>query len=175
MPGFLIGRGWCILLAAMLLAAGPGALQGQSVERAASIEARMRAFLTSNARRSQESAAAFFPRSGAFTWMKTSHLADRDVVGVWRFRAADFRAAYHGPLWDVLNVDQHGQRVGSLSHQIVVRRSTWRRVRGNRFVPTDALDASPVFVQWRREGGQWVISAVGDESYKDAPLPAWCC
>lgn len=41
----------------------------------------------------------------------------------------------------------------------------WRRVRGNRFVPPGAPDRSPVFVEWRRENGEWVISAFGDERY----------
>jgi hypothetical protein len=36
-------------------------------------------------------------------------------------------------------------------------------VRGNRFVPPGASARSPVFVEWRREGGEWVISRFGDE------------
>jgi hypothetical protein len=143
---------------------------------AASLEVRMRTFLTWQAREFVDSAAAFFPRSGGFTWVQTTHLEERDVVGTWRFRGADFRAAYHGPLNDVLTVDSHGQRVGSFSHQLQFRRAPWRRVRGNRFVPADAPDSSPVFVQWRREDGRWVVSVIGDESFHgEAPLPSWCC
>ena len=138
----------------------------------------MRAFLTGDAREHEDSAAAFFPRSGDFAWVETTHQRDGDRVGIWRFPAADFRAAYRGPLTleDVLTVDSHGHRVGSFSHQILIRRPTWRRAPGNRFVPTDAPDSSPIYVQWRREDGRWVVSGIGDETFTaDARLPAWCC
>jgi hypothetical protein len=98
-------------------------------------------------------------------------------VGTWRFPAADFRAAYRGLLNDMLIGHVEGNRVGSLSHQLRFRGSLWRRVRGNRFVPPDGPDSSPIYVQWRRdEDGRWVVSVIGDESYSgDAPLPSWCC
>ena len=77
---------------------------------------------------------------------------------------------------EVSGLDVEAQPIGRLSHQVMHRGTGWRRVRGgSRFVPRDAPDDSPLFVEWRREGGTWVVSAVGDESFHDVPLPAWCC
>jgi hypothetical protein len=166
-------------LAALLLAAlwtVPGAAQAPPPAGEASLETRMHAFLTGITRVGEDSAAAFFPRSGHFTWVETTHYVDRDVVGTWRFPAADFRAAYRDLLNDMLTGHVEGNRVGSFSHQLQIRRPRWRRAPGNRFVPADAPDSSPIFVQWRREDGRWVVSVIGDESYNgEAPLPAWCC
>jgi hypothetical protein len=36
-------------------------------------------------------------------------------------------------------------------------------------------DDSGFFVEWRREGDRWVVSAFGDEQYDRVPLPRWCC
>ncbi|HYR09286.1 MAG TPA: hypothetical protein VEQ60_15990 [Longimicrobium sp.] len=169
---------WFPLLLALALWAVPGAAQAPTPPGEASLRARMDAFLNLYALEHEDTAAAFFPRSGDFTWVETTHLADGEVVGIWRFPAADFRAAFRGPLMeeDVLVVDYHGHRVGAFSHQVRIRRPRWRRAPGNRFVPADAPDSSPIFVQWRREDGRWVVSVIGDESYTgDAPLPAWCC
>jgi hypothetical protein len=47
----------------------------------------------------------------------------------------------------------------------------WRRVRGTRFVPPDASAASPVFVEWRRDEGRWVVSAFGEEDIYTPALP----
>ncbi|WP_420126193.1 hypothetical protein [Longimicrobium sp.] len=168
---------WVPALLAVSLWAAPAASQARPAAGEASLQARMDAFLTREVREDEDRAAAFFPRSGDFTWVETTHRKDGDQVGIWRFPAADFHAAYKGPLTleDVLVVDYHGHRVGSLSHQIVIRRPRWRRAPGNRFVPADEPDSSPIYVQWRLEDGRWVISAIGDETFTDGPLPAWCC
>jgi hypothetical protein len=166
---------WIPALLALVLSAAPAAVHAQPPAGDASLQARMDALLTTGARAHEDSAAAFFPRSGDFTWVNTAHRKDGDRAGIWRFPAADFRAAYEGPLNDVLTFDHHGQRVGSFSHQIGIRRPRWRRAPGNRFVPADEPDSSPIYVQWRREDGRWVVSAIGDETYRDGPLPAWCC
>ena len=47
----------------------------------------------------------------------------------------------------------------------------WRRVRGTRFVPPGEPASSPVFVEWRREDGRWVVSSFGDASGYAAPFP----
>ncbi len=49
-------------------------------------------------------------------------------------------------------------------------RRPWRRVGGKRFVPPGASARSPVFVEWRREHGRWVVSAFGDEDIYFPPL-----
>lgn len=167
---------WVPALLALTLSAAPTAVQAQPAEGEASLQARMDAFLTDDVRKDEDSAAAFFPRAGDFAWVNTIHWRSGDRVGIWRFPAAEFRAVYEGPLHDVLTVDHHGQRVGSFSHQIRIRRPPWRQAPGNRFVPADEPDSSPIYVQWRRdEDGRWVVSAIGDETYRDGPLPAWCC
>lgn len=177
MPGVPAKRRcWIAALLVFALWVNPHPVQGQSVPDSASLEVRMRTFLTRQARVLEDSAAAFFPRSGDFTWVETTHYEDRDVVGTWRFPAADFLAAYRGPLNDMLTGHVEGNRVGSFSHQVQIRRPRWRRARGNRFVPADAPDSSPIYVQWRLEAAKWVVSEIGDESFSgDAPLPAWCC
>jgi hypothetical protein len=170
-------RGWGFpALLVLALWADAVAAQPRAAADGASLEARMRTFITAEAREPVETAAAWFPRSGDFTWVETRHYDDRDVVGIWRFPAADFAAAYDGPLAEVLTIDYHGQRIGSLSHQIQIRRPQWRRVRGNRFVPADGPDSAPIYVQWRLEDGRWVVSEIGDEMFtSDKTLPAWCC
>ncbi|HEU4884624.1 MAG TPA: hypothetical protein VFT45_20380 [Longimicrobium sp.] len=170
------GGWWVPAFLALALWANPSPSQARPAADEASLEARMRAFLTPAARASADSVAAFFPRSGDFTWVRTTHSGDRDVTGIWRFRGADLHAAHQGPLNDVFTINYHGQTVGSLAHQIQIRGSRWRRVPGNRFVPADAPDSSPIYVQWRREDGRWVVSVIGDEIFgANAPLPAWCC
>jgi hypothetical protein len=169
-------RWWMMASAALALWADPCPAQSQPAAGDSSLVVRMQAFVDSLRYMGVDSAAAYFPRSGDFTWVETSHYDDRDAVGIWRFPAAEFRAAYNGPLFEVLDIDHHGQRIGSLSHQIMIRRPEWRRVAGNRFVPADGPDSAPIYVQWRLEDGRWVISAIGDETFRsDKILPAWCC
>jgi hypothetical protein len=166
---------WVSALFALALWVDPAAVQAQRVAEVP-LEARMREFTASMRRVDEDSAVTFFPRSGDFTWVQTTHFGDRDVVGTWRFPAAEFRAAYRDVLNDMLTGHVEGNRVGSFSHQLQIRRPRWRRAPGNRFVPTDEPDSSPIYVQWRREDGRWVVSEIGDEGYgKDAPLPTWCC
>ncbi|HYW12470.1 MAG TPA: hypothetical protein VE871_10935 [Longimicrobium sp.] len=120
---------------------------------------------------------AFLPGTGTFTYVHTTHGPSGATEGMWRFAAADaVRAArIGGPLQWVFHLNFEGQPIGRLSHQVMHRGTGWRRVRGDRFVPRDAPDDSPLFVQWRREGGTWVVAAVGDESFRDVPHPPWCC
>jgi hypothetical protein len=46
----------------------------------------------------------------------------------------------------------------------------WRRVAGNRFVPPGESARSPMFVQWRREDGRWVVSAFGHATHWFPPV-----
>jgi hypothetical protein len=72
---------WFPVLLALALWADAGAAQARPAADEASLEARMREFTTSLRRVDEDSAATFFPRSGDFTWVETTHYADRDVVG----------------------------------------------------------------------------------------------
>jgi hypothetical protein len=55
--------------------------------------------------------------------------------------------------------------LGDIGDELEMRIETdgtrWRRVAGNRFVPPGESARSPMFVQWRREDGRWVVSAFG--------------
>ncbi|HEX8244638.1 MAG TPA: hypothetical protein VF541_14125 [Longimicrobium sp.] len=80
-------------------------------------------------------------------------------------------------------IQVEGQPIGRFAHQVMMRDRgpsspgplRWRRVRGNRFVPVGDPNSAGFFVEWRREGGRWVVSAFGDESFGEGPLPPWCC
>lgn len=137
------------------------------------LEGRNCAFLKAGARRTE-----FLPSAGSFTYLSASHSPGRTSVGTWRFTAADVPRAGDpgGPLSGVFAILVEGQPVGRLAHQVLHRGTAWRRVHGTRFVPPGAPASSAVFVEWRREGNAWVVSAVGDEAFLDgAPLPPWCC
>ena len=165
-------RARCILAAEAEAAA-------RAVERTAvgPLDGRMRAFLeTVNRGRAGPVTAAFFPRTGDWTYVHTARHAAGDRVGVWRFPALETRwAIVDGPLRKVFAIDYHAQPIGLFAHQVMHRGIAWRRVGGNRFVPPGAPASSGAFVEWRREFDAWVISSIGDESFPGVPLPPWCC
>jgi hypothetical protein len=123
-----------------------------------------------------DSVGAFFPRRGAWTYQRTRHAREGRQVGRWTFGAEDTpRAIRSGPLESSFTMDYEGQPVGSLVHQLKLRRGRWRQLPGSRFVPPGAGSTSDTFVSWRREDGAWVISSIADELYAGAKLPPWCC
>ena len=114
-----------------------------------------------------ESFADWFPREGSWVWRQTLHGApEGDRVLTWRFPAAQTVEALSdtGPLCP--SFFRGGGEVETFPTTIAGRLSRdsarWRRV-GLRFVPPGAPASSPTFVEWRREGGRWVISELGDE------------
>lgn len=141
-----------------LLAAAPAAAQP-------SLEARMRAFVHAAAEEHVDSVVAFFPRRGTWSWVVTTHgSAPGDRVGVWRFDAAQtLDVIQDGPACQSFMSAVESVRHGALIYRL---EAPWRRVRGYRFVPAGASAASPLFVQWRREDGRWVVSAYGDEQWR---------
>lgn len=152
-----------LLLIAPLLAA-PAAAQ-------AGLDARMRDFARLAADGHVDSAAAFFPRRGTWTWVLTTHEEVRgERVGVWRFDAGQAREVIaDGPACEMFNA--HAEIRPAHEPGRWLRDGGWRRVRGNRFVPRGASAASPTFVQWRREDGRWVVSALGEERWRQPRLP----
>lgn len=164
---------------ARCIAAAEAEAAARAVEQTAvgPLDGRMRAFLeTVNRWREGPVTAAFFPRTGDWTYVHTAHHAAGDHVGVWRFPAAETRwAIVGGPLGRVFTIDYHAQPIGLFAHQVMHRGTTWRRVGGRRFVPPGASASSGAFVEWRREGDQWVISSFGDESFPGGRIPSWCC
>lgn len=164
-------------MAGLALIAAPARAQAApptcSSENRATLEGLNCAFLSYSTRRTD-----FLPRTGTFTYHLTSYFPGGTSEGVWRLTPADFRQAFlgDGPLKGVLQVQYEEQPIGRLAHQVMTRGTAWRRVAGNRFVPPGACASSPVFVEWRREGDAWVISAIGDEAFlRGVPLPSWCC
>jgi hypothetical protein len=123
-----------------------------------------------------ESFAEWFPREGTWVWRQTLHGAPEggDRVVAWRFPAAQTVQALSstGPLCP--SFFRGGGEVGTFPTTIAGRLSDdsvrWRQV-GLRFVPRGASASSPAFVEWRREGGRWVISEFGDEHEYVTPRP----
>ncbi|HEX8431943.1 MAG TPA: hypothetical protein VF625_11665 [Longimicrobium sp.] len=128
-------------------------------------------------KRNLDSLQAFFPQHGDWTYVHTAHRADGDQRGIWRIPAAETPSALglSGPLRPIFMIQFEAQPIGLLAHQVTLRGGEWRRVAGNRFVPPTASARSPAFIEWRREGDSWVVSAIGDESFPSGDVPSWCC
>ena len=122
--------------------------------------------------------ARFFPTTGDVMYRRTIHTAEGTQTGVWRFPAPEVAVALAsgGPLWASFKIQPEAQPIGLFEHQVKLRAGRWRRVRGTRFVPPGADASSPIYVEWRQEGTNWVIAEFGDELFtSSARLPAWCC
>jgi hypothetical protein len=164
-----------IVVAASLTLASPGAGQ-------ASLGARMREFLAA-VEAGPARVAPFFTRAVDLTWVHTHHEDSGTRVRLWRFPASEIPRALDarqdGPLWASFDIQPEGQPVGLFRHQMMTREAFarekgWRRVHGTRFVPAGEGADAGMFVEWRREGGEWVVVAFGDESFA-GKLPEWCC
>lgn len=123
-----------------------------------------------------ESFAAYFPREGTWVWRQTLRAAPGgDRVGRWRFPAAQTAEALSdsGPLCPSFfrGGGEAGARETSIAGRLSLDSARWRRI-GARFVPPGSSASSPAFVEWRREGERWVISAFGDERTYPARQPA---
>jgi hypothetical protein len=162
------------ILALVLAVAGPAGAQSA----AAPLDVRMRRFIaTLTADRSDDEAfAAFFPRRGEWRRVMTIHRPGRpDSVEARSFGPGALPAAARpgGPLCSSFQPGLPGAvsaAMGSLAGAVEERPRGWRRVRGNRFVPPSSGVRSPVFVEWGREDGQWVIAAIGEETDYAAKL-----
>ncbi len=163
-----------IFLGCSLAAAVPLAAQMSASAAETPLAARMQAFLREVEDTPNTELAAFFPRRGDWTWVQTLRDDGRGSThtGIWRFPAVETARAIGagGPVCDSFDEPrgEFGPFEGRFGMQAMFNRSGWRRLRGNRFVPPGADAHSPVFVEWRREDGQWVVSAFGDE---DVILP----
>lgn len=124
----------------------------------------------------------FFPTTGDWSYTHTVHEAGgRTRIQRWVFPAAQTSRLFGfdkgvpvDPVWDSFLADPHGQIDGLLITVVEVNgQRRWRLVGRNRFVPPGAPASSPVFVEWRRERGGWVISAFGDERFCGHPMPGY--
>ncbi|HEU4560216.1 MAG TPA: hypothetical protein VFS20_20370 [Longimicrobium sp.] len=134
------------------------------------LESRNGAFLRAVRDAPPDSVAAFFPRRGEWTWTQAAEGAPAGhPLAVQRFAATETLRAI-GPGGAVCRSFWQSQGgVGPMETVLIMRikrnGTRWRRVAGNRFVPPGASSRSPVFVQWRREDGRWVVSGFGDAAY----------
>jgi hypothetical protein len=155
--------------------------EGVAAPRQESLGDRMHAFLQTIEREPPEALVAFFPRAGDLTWVNTLHKDEGTRVSIWRFPPADIaRALKDGPLWASFAMQAESQPIGLFQHQVMMRKAFsrhkgWRLVHGTRFVPAGEPETAGLFVEWRREGNQWVVAAYGDEGFRTAKLPEWCC
>jgi hypothetical protein len=142
------------------------------------LQRRMEAFIAAFDTLGADDFAVFFPRRGSFKYRHTVH-GDSGWVAEWIFPGAQARQALADeskPLWASFTVQWEGQPIGLFAHQVLERPGRWVRVYGTRFVPPGADRWSAIYVEWRREGGEWVISELGDELFPGSvPRPAWCC
>jgi hypothetical protein len=136
------------------------------------LTARMQAFVDEIEDFPNTELAAFFPRRGDWTWFETVldvRTGEVHGTGIWRFPGAETLRAIGagGPVCDSFEsaVGEAGPVETRLGMQAMMHSGRWRRVRGTRFVPPGADGRSPVFVEWRREDGEWVVSAFGDVGY----------
>jgi hypothetical protein len=158
-------------LALVMAAALP--LAAQTGAPATALDGRMESFLLVMEEGNRERLVAFCPRSGDWMWLRTTAQGNR--TGVWRFPGQETPRAMGagGPVCTSFHWPggEYGPVRGSLAGEVEKNPSGWRRVRGNRFVPPGASARSPVFVEWRREGDAWVVSAFGEQAAHD-PSPA---
>lgn len=141
----------------------------------ASLVARNHAFLEEVRYHNLAGLGTFFPRFGKLTYIHVDHEARGDSISSAEFAPGEVRAALErGPLWEAFIVQYEGQTIGLFGHQVQVRGTDWEWVSGTRFVPRGAGPSSPAFVEWRREGQGWVLSAFGDEAFGEGSAgPAW--
>lgn len=166
----------CSAVAAILLAAaGPSALRAQDPDTTDasrpgwSVDRTMREF----ARDLGGDVRGYFPTRGDWTWVPTTRYpGGTDRIGIHRFPAAQTDSAIGrgGPLCDAFRSGDYAV-LGTLIAPGIDRRGSgeWRRVRGTRFVPQGEPASFPVFVEWRREDGRWVVSAFGGETQYATP------
>jgi hypothetical protein len=148
------------------LFAAPAAAQDAGRGGDPSLAARMEAFVDAAFAAEPETVAAFFPRRGDWTWVQTWREVGRAVrTGTWRFSAAETVRAIAPPGPACISFDvsgEYGPAEPALWTALGGSAADWRQVGGNRLVPRQASARSPVFVEWRREDGAWVVAAYGD-------------
>jgi len=165
------------LLAVCLLGCGATASRNEGdtsarvVEQNNTLAATNKAFLDAVQSQDGERVSSFFPKQGTFTYTYLYHARSGDSLREERFAAAEARREIiEGSLSESLAPATHSIGVGTLYSETALRGTEeWVRVDATRFVPRSRGQSSAIYVEWRREGGRWVISAFGDEGFEDIP------
>jgi hypothetical protein len=171
----MIFRGRTLIIAMLLSIGGTSGLSAQPPESLTSINAR---FLSLVDRVPPEALAEFFPIHGDITYRRFDRTDSGTVVRVVRLNFDEARQSLldlEGVLREALTTQNRDQLIGLFAHQLIFRGRSWIRIRPNRFVPRGAGPCSEIFVEWGREGGRWVITEIGDETFTSDALPDWCC
>jgi hypothetical protein len=158
-------------------------LQAQHAARGGTdLRARMAEFLQSLPDdRGADTTRRFFPSSGDWSYTQTVHEENGGThVERWVIPASQTSALFGfgkgvrvNPVRESFEIIYEGQKYGRLLDVIMHTPDRWRLVGRNRFVPPGAPASSPVYVEWRREGDTWVISAFGDAWFDPDRLPPW--
>ena len=142
----------------------------RTAEQKDALVARNRAFLKAVQSGDGERVSSFFPKQGTFTYTYLYHGRSGDTISEERFAAAEARREIvEGSLSESLAPVTHAVGLGTLYSETTRGIENWVRVNGTRFVPRSRGQSSPIYVEWRREGSLWVVSAFGDEGFEDIP------
>jgi hypothetical protein len=125
--------------------------------------------------RSGEPTRRFFPTVGDWSYTRTVHAPNgENRTQRWVLPAAETSRLFGSgkgvrvnPVIESLEIIYENYKAGLLLDRILHSPGAWRLVRGNRFVPPSCPASCPTYVEWRREGDSWVISAFGDEWFQD--------
>jgi hypothetical protein len=128
-----------------------------------------------------EKIAGFFPSRGVWDLVETpDKVAPGARVGRRRFGPEHTLKAIRegGPLCGSFGGVRGdvAAREGVLVGQVQTNKGRWVHAGGNRFVPSGKGARSPIFLEWTREDGRWVIARVGEESWHSPRVlggPAW--
>ena len=115
-----------------------------------------------------EKIASFFPRRGVWEFVETpDKVAPGARVSRRRFGPEHTLTAIRegGPLCGSFGGVRGdvGAHEGVLVGQVQMNKGRWVHAGGNRFVPPGKGARSPIFLEWTREDGRWVIARVGEE------------
>jgi hypothetical protein len=153
-----------MVVGGVLIASAAGAQARRAPTPAATPRARMREFQRAMENPS-DALVRFFPRQGEWVLEHREGAAGR--LSLWRHTSAQIApAADCAAPWRTFLVYPNGIS-GAASTGDRPPRGDWQRVRPNRFVPPGRGAASPLFVEWRLEGGTWVVSSIGDATPHD--------
>jgi hypothetical protein len=152
------------------------------VAQSAELRSRVDGFVTAlREMEPMEKIASFFPRRGVWEFVETpDKVAPGARVGRRRFGPEHTLTAIRegGPLCNSFGGVRGdvGAHEGALVTQVQANERRWVHAGGNRFVPPGKSARSPIFLEWMREDGRWVIARVGEESWYSPRVlrdPGW--